>query len=558
LRCQVYIPPQVPNGVSLKLSPGQILPRDFNDRRRIIRPARLQNSQLQRELPVNISPDPQIFSRPLPIADYQPSSQVETRSLQREPLISRRQSQAQPLQSILVESRTYDDRPALSSQASSLPPPLPTPHPALSSDTRPNLNTETLIARNQWPPMTSLSLTLSAPSTQAQLHNPAPNPVIDDSSLNIGMAMLEPELPVVDVTLISPPEIYLHIEVPDKVQEFDPYDPIHRKNEHSRTPSPLDSTPQDNSREPSPESLLRAADLQDPPKAHEILIVSAERPISQAPPPYSSIPAESEIRHQPSPARQVSGISQAQSRIHTPEPTPSIKSNGPARSDKSGQSSHGFRGSHDSLPSENPSVIQPQRQESPQDTQPKLPTRPERNRVQPQPLAPSNQDRERDGKSTNYSISTHSSGQNRRSLQPPPHRHLPKRLVMPAPLNNNGVILSSQQRIYQPPPPAARFPQQMQVQFRPQSQEYLSPSDPLLLPPILGNSRPLEPQITASRKLKKRVSLITPSSDSTPPIITTVSFAPPVIGFQPHEKVTRHSKSEKVPKRVLSKRRTDL
>jgi len=553
LQCQVYIPPQVPTGVSLKLSPGQILPRDFNDRRRVIRPPRLQNSQLQRELSVNLSLDPQIFSSSPPIADYQPSSQVETRSLQPEPLVTRRQSQAQPPQSILVESRTHDDRPALSSQASSLPPPLPTPHPALSSDTRPNPDTDTLIARNQWPPMTSLSLTLSAPSTQTQFHNPAPNPlVIDDSSFNIGMAMLEQELPV---TLISPPEIYLHTEVPDDVQDFDPYDPFHMRNGHSRTPSPSDSTPQDNSRE----SLPRTADqgIQDAPKAHEILIVSAERPISQAPPPYSSTPAESEIRHQPSQAHQVSGISQAQSRIHTPEPTPSIKSNGPARSDESGQSSYGFRGSHDNLTCENTSIIQPQRQESPQDTQLMLPTRQERDRVQPQPLAPSNQDRERDGKSTHHSISTHSSGQNRRSLQPPPHRHLPKRLVMPAPLNNNGVVLSSQHRVYQPPP-AARFPQQMQVQFRPQSQEYLSPSDPLLLPPILGNSRPLEPQITASRKLKKRVSLITPPSDSTPPIITTVSFAPPVIGFQPHEKMTMHSKSEKVPKRVLSKRRTDL
>jgi hypothetical protein len=64
--------------------------------------------------------------------------------------------------------------------------------------------------------------------------------------------------------------------------------------------------------------------------------------------------------------------------------------------------------------------------------------------------------------------------------------------------------------------------------------------------------------MAASRKLKKRVSIIAPPSDSTPPIITTVSFAPPVIGFQTNEKMMMHSKSEKVPKRVLSKRRTDL
>jgi hypothetical protein len=365
--------------------------------------------------------------------------------------------------------------------------------------------------------------------------------------------MLEPE---VDVAVFSSPEIYLHTEVAEEVQDFDPYDPIHMKNVHFRTSSPLESTPQDNSRDPSPESLRRTAD-QNPGKAHENLTVSAEHPVS-LPPPYSSITAESEIHHKPQPLpTQVSRNSPAQSRIHTPEPAPSMKSNGPARSDESGHSSYGSKGSHDNLSSENSSIVQPRKQVSPQETQPMLPTRRERSRVHLQPLAPSNHDRERDGKSTHQSISTHSSGQNRHSLQPPPRRHLPKRLVMPAPLNNSGVISPPQQRVY-PLPPATQFPRQMQVQFRPRSQEYLSPPDSLLLPPILSNSMPLEPQMLASRKLRKRVSMITPPSDSTPPIITTVSFAPPVIGFQPNEKMMMHSKSERVTKRVLSKRRTDL
>ncbi|KIM47824.1 hypothetical protein M413DRAFT_210319 [Hebeloma cylindrosporum] len=277
------------------------------------------------------------------------------------------------------------------------------------------------------------------------------------------MAMLEPELSLVDVTIISPPEIYLHTESPGEAQEFDPYDPIHMKKEHSRTPSPLDSTPQLNSREPSPLPRTPGEAIQDPDKAHEVLTFSAEPPISQAPPPYSRTTVDSEISHHPQPpsnAHQASGNSQAQSRIHTPEPAPSMRSNGPARSDESGHSSHGFKGSHDNLPSQNPSIIQPPK-EAPQDIQPMLPIRRERNRVQLQPLAPSNRDRERDGKSTHQSISTHSSGQSRHNLQPPPHRHLPKRLVMPAPLNNNGMISSPPQRVYQPLPPAARFPQQM-------------------------------------------------------------------------------------------------
>ena len=393
---------------------------------------------------------------------------------------------------------------------------------------------------------------------QTQSHNTVSNPDVDDSSLSIGMAMLEPE---VDAAEFSPPEIYLHTKVPEEVQDFDPYDLIHMKNEHSRTSSPSESTPQDNSRAPSPKSLPRMADQgsQDPSKIHENLTVSTEHPVS-LPPPYSSTTAESEIRHQPQPVstpHQVSRNSPAQSRIHTPEPAPSMKSNGPARSDESGHSSHGFKGSHDNLSSENSSIIQPRKQGSPQETQPMPPTRRERNSVQLQPLAPSNHDRERDGKSTHQSISTHSSGQNRYSLQPPPRRHLPKRLVMPAPLNTSGLVSPPQQRVYQLPP-ATQLPRQMQVQFRPRSQEYLSPPDSLLLPPILGNSMPLEPQMAASRKLKKRASMITPSSNSTPPIITTVSFVPPVIGFQPHEKMMMHSKSEKVAKRVLSKRRTDL
>lgn len=558
MRCKVYIPPQVPTGVSLKLSPGQILPRNFNDlndRRRAVKPPRLQNLKSQRELPVNLSPNPQIFSSPPSFSNYRPSSQLETRSPQPESSISRRQSQAQPL-SLVVESGTQS---ALSSQARSLASPLPNPHPTLSSDTRPIPEGDTSIARNQWRPVTSLP-SLSAPPIQTQSHNAAPNPVVDDSSLSIGMAMLEPEVePEVDVAVFSPPEIYLHTEVAEEVQDFNPYDPIHMKNEHPRTPSPLESTPQ--AREPSPESLPRTADrgIQDPSNAHENVTASAEHPVS-LPPPYSSITTESEIHHKPQPpstSQQASRISPAQSRIHTPEPAPSMKSNGPARSDESGHSSYGFKGSHDNLSSENSSIVQPQKQGSSQETQPMLPTRRERSRVHLQPLAPSNHDRERDGRSTHQSISTHSSGQNRHSLQPPPRRHLPKRLVMPAPLNTSGVVSPPQQRVY-PLPPATQFPRQMQVQFRPQSQEYLSPSDSLLLPPILGNSMPLEPQMAASRKLRKRVSMITPPSDSTPPIITTVSFAPPVIGYQPNEKMMMHSKSERVAKRVLSKRRTDL
>lgn len=177
-----------------------------------------------------------------------------------------------------------------------------------------------------------------------------------------------------------------------------------------------------------------------------------------------------------------------------------------------------------------------------------------------------------DTSSTNPSVSTRSSSsQSRSSMGPPSSRHVPKRLVMPAPLAwHNGIPSSSPQNRLPPPqaqmrPPRAPRPPPRVIPRVPvpvPSPESGSP-EAMLPGQTMVKAQAKEIQFATSRvsKLKKRVSLMTTtpmSNRPSAPILTTVSFAPPVIEFE--SSVATDNKFHRMmtmPKNVLSKHRTN-
>ena len=159
---------------------------------------------------------------------------------------------------------------------------------------------------------------------------------------------------------------------------------------------------------------------------------------------------------------------------------------------------------------------------------------------------------EPDVQSTNYSASSYSSGQFQNGGRPPP-LHRPKRLVMPSPLNTG------------PPPNAGASLHHGQV---PRSQIFSSVNveqtqfQSLRQPGSLqiahiqhhGITRAEDVPILGGRKLRKKMSVIVTPTPG--PVVTAVSFAPPIIGFQQNDgKGIAQSKTDK-PKRFLSKRRS--
>ncbi|GLB35970.1 hypothetical protein LshimejAT787_0302580 [Lyophyllum shimeji] len=156
-------------------------------------------------------------------------------------------------------------------------------------------------------------------------------------------------------------------------------------------------------------------------------------------------------------------------------------------------------------------------------------------------------------RSITHSSRSTNSGNSRTS---PPPNHLPKRLVMPAPLQPTQVIAPR----HQPP-----HPQVSQHLDAPIWQAHLRSPSPAMVSTALGaytNGQPSrnEDALTAqSRKLRKRhsvqglpVPLISPSQP--------LSFEPTTLYTEilpPHAALSAR-KLEKTPKRVLSKRRTDF
>ena len=426
--CQTYIPPQAPTGVSLNLSPGQILPRQ------ILVP----------------------FVQPLS---------------------------------------------------------MPRTLPGLHTPPRPSL------MRSNEPKYVTASVDVG---TGSKVHDDSP-PIqetmqhFDDISFNIGMAMLEPEdnVPVPSPRVFLPPA-----ELPEK-QDSDLGNPVNLESEHCRVSSPLVSARPEPSRSQASSAGTSSNKLDvigpaghlrndsDPPKYtdHVDDKGAGRHPLNETPSQEQQQPQLLSQTFQNLTVAAGTGLQQHSNEFdNRPPPNDSRSVNFfPDRS----------------IPHP-PTVNQDQHLEVAQGTH---------------TSSSVNHGNEPDVQSSRYSTSIYSS-QFQNGRKPPP-RHLPKRLVMPTPLN--GQPLNSS----------------LQVGHAPQShfQPLLHRNLPMAPIHHYGNARVENIPVLGGRKLRKRSSMI--DTPGTMPVITTVSFAPPIIGF-PHsatnEKGMAHLQSDKIPKR-LSKRK---
>ncbi|TFK30829.1 hypothetical protein FA15DRAFT_34413 [Coprinopsis marcescibilis] len=151
-------------------------------------------------------------------------------------------------------------------------------------------------------------------------------------------------------------------------------------------------------------------------------------------------------------------------------------------------------------------------------------------------------------------------------MRPPPsHRHMPKKLVMPTPLQPQYVTMAQQQavshkelynNIFVPRPDPSVAPSQAPSWRAAPQRIAREPSPPNIMPPILSQDSHLKPdtQQSAARKLKKRNSFA-------PPVPRPGEIAPtdelvfkPII-LPPEPPRTPRAKP---PAKRLSKRRTNL
>ncbi|KAF8203031.1 hypothetical protein BJ912DRAFT_337678 [Pholiota molesta] len=316
------------------------------------------------------------------------------------------------------------------------------------------------------------------------------------------MAMLEPEeVRESSEISISTPRVFLSPGTPDDEQDFDPYDPIHLNNEHSRSPSPLivlyarsshsshshtssSSRKSYASRIPSPDHSIEAAHP-EPTKAirasetaagqHETAISSPERR-GIDPPPYDLVapdgPTVTLAADRVSLHRQSSHFrtpAQTSTSSRNASPAPSKKStlsvpsegshyswrerpmsqlatmqDGPAMGQNPRHTPNDFgelqvrprpMSMHDNTVQNARPIVTQERPNGSSFAQAFIPpTPPTHSRERLVSPPPSNY-----AKSTPPSISTYSSSQARNG-PPPANRHLPKRLVMPAPLNNMSAL----------------------------------------------------------------------------------------------------------------------
>jgi len=168
----------------------------------------------------------------------------------------------------------------------------------------------------------------------------------------------------------------------------------------------------------------------------------------------------------------------------------------------------------------------------------------------PRSYPPSRYSPERAGFEDNHSVhpSVSSNSSSSRSSGPPSSRRVPKRLVMPAPLAQSNAIPPQ----YQNHPPLTQLPPQ-----RPTRQMPPFAPEPMPSAQIFVKAQAQEIHLAPSGvgKLKKRLSLIGSASHH-PPVVTTVSFAPPIIGFNSLSQDDEF-RNQLAHKRVLSKRRSN-
>ena len=484
---QTYIPPQVPAGVSLNLSPGQILPRQFL------------------------------------VPFIQPASMPST------------------------SSRSGPYTPHISA-ASFLTPPHEPQYMATFLD----VDSGSKI-HDHLPPV-----------RETVQHG-------DDLSFNIGMAMLEPE----DNALVPSPRVFLSQAVLLDEQDFDPYDPNNLESEHRQVPSPVVSTRP----EPSGTQISYRQSQNASTSSNKLVVVGHARNDSDPPTYHESIDEDAghQLLNETLSKEQLQSSSQfPQSRQDclTSENLATVVGRGLQQHSNTSDNESPLNSSRNMTfsPSDRniphpPAVTQDQRAEvaqgmhiSPAQTSPSF-----LHRRDGQSSPSVNRGNESDVQSSHHSTSTHSSSQYQNGSKPPSHRYLPKHLVMPTPLNT-GRPANTPASL-----PIGRIPQSQissrvnarQAHFQPQpfNQHSLarSPLGNLPMTPAHhhGNTQAEDIPVFGGRKLRKRMSMI--STPSQAPVITTVSFAPPIIGFHHNasdEKAMARSKTEKVPKRFLSKRKT--
>jgi len=182
---------------------------------------------------------------------------------------------------------------------------------------------------------------------------------------------------------------------------------------------------------------------------------------------------------------------------------------------------------------------------------PSVQNQPSFKRDPPRSYPPSRYSPERAGFGDDHSVhpSVSSKSSSSRSSGPPSSRHVPRRLVMPAPLAQSSAVPPQ----YQNRPPMAQLPPR-QTRHMPHSPPFAP--EPMPSAQIFVKAQAQEIHLAPSGvgKLKKRLSLI--GTSHYPPVVTTVSFAPPIIGFNPVSQEDEF-RNKLAHKRVLSKRRSN-
>lgn len=363
----------------------------------------------------------------------------------------------------------------------------------------------------------------------------------DDLSFNIGMAMLEPETNA----LVSSPRVFLsQAELPNE-QDFNPYDSVNLESEHRQIPV---------SAQPEPSRSQANQDLQNAGSAGTSLNkLDVFRPAEHLqddsdPPMYSEDIDDEDAGHRLANQRPSYEQQQLQS---SPQASQNLAGTGLQQHSTNRTLTNDLQNVN-SPPEKNisrpPDINQEQRVEVVQETQhtshPSLHSHRD---------SSVNHRSEPDAQSTSYSTSTYSSSQFQDRRKPPPNRHLPKRLVMPAPLNTGPSLTTTSLRV----PQSQGNVKQTHFQPTPFNSLHRSPlgNIPMVPTHYHGNIQ-TGPPVTGARKLRKRASSNTPTPAS---VIATVSFAPPIIGLHDHTtrvKGMAHSETEKIPKKLLSKRKT--
>ncbi|PPQ65789.1 hypothetical protein CVT24_012006 [Panaeolus cyanescens] len=567
----VYVPPRAPVGVSLKLSPGQILPRNFSAPEGMVfgRPRRENPPQpvmmMRPKPPTTMVAEPSIMAFSPPPPSQTPPPAPQPQHIPHIVVVPQTPSQpiSQPQQPRVLEVDRLPDAPiddtARIGMAMFAEDPEPSPRSATHHGDE----------YDPYDPI-HLEVTHSTSRTPSPSINMTSVPVPTSRVLTPEMAQevaVGPDASTSDLTLIGSTDERSHPPTPAGPAHISLAEPPPYSNatdarvpaDHFQSPA-MTQTPYPPQRQildqnPVPASLMPGMGRQP---AIPILIQPFEanqRPNDQPRVSLERRPAETSNRMHP-PPRDAS----------TTPP----------------QQRH--RDAYPQRPQPIPQLAYEETREQPS-TAPARPM-PRELHTQYTPLVRDGQagvlnnrgppaaafDVDRDARSTHPSISTQASSMQRYA----PPRHQPRQLVMPTPLNTNRA---GQHGGNQVPPPATFVRGHYQQRSRqltvpaPLAQHGAAPMRPIAVPvtPITPRAQELQMNSGKGGKLKKRASLFgsskpPPQPVQKAPVLTTVSFAPPIIAFERgrgDEKMLLRANTERLPptsgpKRFLSKRQSNV